>query len=87
MVFVVDEDAVRLFEFAFAPGGDKLTGVSLKCDHRVLVAVENIDPIVRIDRQIGGVVHHPAFGQCGPRIVLLIAKIAVSNCQHRLSSC
>ena len=45
IVIGVDEDAVRLSEFIFTPGGDEFSGHSIKSDDGMFMAAEDKDTV------------------------------------------
>ncbi len=78
----VDMQSVRAAEQPLAPALDE-GAVAIEYDHRVLAAIEHIDPILAVDRDRGDVAQVPSVGELGPVLDHPIAMFArTQNGRH-----
>jgi hypothetical protein len=75
IVVGVDVQAMRAGEQAFAKTLDEIA-VAVEHDHRMLAAIEDVDAVLAVDRNRGGVGELPAVGQLCPVLHHAIAMLA-----------
>ncbi len=82
IVVGVDVQAVRAVEQAFAPAPDEIA-LAVEHHHRMVAAVEDIDAVLAVDRDGGGVGQAPAVGQLRPVLHDAVTVLArAENSRH-----